>query len=376
MRFKRLRLENWRNFRSVDIDLRQRVFLVGPNASGKSNLLDVFRFLHDVADPEGGLPRAIQQRGGVSQIRSLFARSNPNVSIEVDVEVESGSLWSYRLEFTDEKGTPVVRREVVRAGGKSLLQRPLQEDDRDPRRLRQTHLEQLNANQGFRELADFLTTVRYLHVVPQLVRDPDRSAGRAADPYGGDFLEQIAKTAAKQRQGKLNRIQKALKIAVPQLKRLELKRDVRGVPHLSGLYAHWRPGAGWQNETQFSDGSLRLFGLLWGLLDDAGPLLLEEPELSLHSAVVHHIPAMMARLNRKRGRQVILSTHSKDLLLDPGIAPEEVFLLVPSKEGTEVNPAATDKQVRALLEAGVSMGEAVVPRTAPKNAAQLSLFGD
>jgi predicted ATPase len=58
MRFTRLALENWRNFRSVDVPLAQRVFVVGPNASGKSNLLDTIRFLRDVADRAGGLSRA------------------------------------------------------------------------------------------------------------------------------------------------------------------------------------------------------------------------------------------------------------------------------------------------------------------------------
>ena len=47
-RFLSVRLENWCNFASVDVDLSKRVFLVGPNASGKSNFLDVFRFLHDI----------------------------------------------------------------------------------------------------------------------------------------------------------------------------------------------------------------------------------------------------------------------------------------------------------------------------------------
>ncbi|MGH7873507.1 MAG: ATP-binding protein, partial [Candidatus Binatia bacterium] len=42
-RFARLYLENWRNFQRADLELQRRVFLVGPNASGKSNLLDVFR---------------------------------------------------------------------------------------------------------------------------------------------------------------------------------------------------------------------------------------------------------------------------------------------------------------------------------------------
>jgi predicted ATPase len=50
----RLKLKNWRNFRQVDVELRERVFVIGPNAAGKSNLLDALRFLRDVAKPKGG----------------------------------------------------------------------------------------------------------------------------------------------------------------------------------------------------------------------------------------------------------------------------------------------------------------------------------
>lgn len=43
-----LKLKNWRNFRNAEVRLAARSYLIGPNASGKSNLLDVFRFLRDV----------------------------------------------------------------------------------------------------------------------------------------------------------------------------------------------------------------------------------------------------------------------------------------------------------------------------------------
>jgi hypothetical protein len=85
---------------------------------------------------------------------------------------------------------------------------------------------------------------------------------------------------------------------------------------------------------------------------------------------------MIARLGRKTGRQVFLSTHSPDLLSDEGIAPEEVLLLEPSKEGTRIIVANNDKQVQQLLEGGATLPEVVFPRTAPARAAQLSLFGD
>ena len=58
----RMALENWRNFTRVDTTLQQRVFLVGPNAAGKSNFLDVFRFLHDIAAIGGGFQEAVQSR--------------------------------------------------------------------------------------------------------------------------------------------------------------------------------------------------------------------------------------------------------------------------------------------------------------------------
>jgi predicted ATPase len=378
VRFTHLHLENWRNFTRVDTDLQGRVFLVGPNASGKSNFLDAFRFLRDIAAVGGGFQEAVQQRGGVSKLRALAARRYPDLVVGVDIGDDDGDLdWKYVLRFAqDNRQRPFVKQEVVRRDGVVILERPDDDDQQDPERLRQTHLEQVNANRSFREVAEFFSTVRYLHIVPQLVREPDRSIGRVADPFGGDFLEQLARTPSKTRDARLRRIGEALKVAVPQLRELKLDRDDRGTPHLQGLYEHWRPNAGWQTEEQLSDGTLRLLGLMWALLDGSGPLLLEEPELSLHADVVRFVPQMMARIQRRLARQILVSTHSSDLLRDEGIALDEVLLLTPGTEGTEVKRAADLLDVPALLGEDISMAEAVLPRTKPKNAQQLALFGD
>ena len=373
-----IHLENWRNFAHVDVELQRRAFLVGPNASGKSNFLDVIRFLHDVVSVGGGFQEAIRRRGGVSSLRCLAARRYPDLVVRVRVGADDEpSAWEYELRFSqDNRQRPIIKKERVAKNGVELLQRPLDEDKRDPERLTQTYLEQVNVNQEFREVADFFVAVRYLHIVPQLVREPDRSVGRRDDPFGGDFLEQLARTPEKTRNAWLRRIRDALRVAVPQLVELELWRDVRGTPHLRGKYEHWRPQGAWQTEERFSDGTLRLMGLLWATLAGSGPLLLEEPELSLHPDVVRFIPQMFARTQRRTGRQILVSTHSMDLLRDEGIGLDEVLLLEPGTEGTAVSPAGSIKEIRDLLQGGLNLAELVIPRTRPARAQQLTLFGD
>lgn len=377
LRFTKVYLENWRNFTLANVELSQRVFVVGPNAAGKSNFLDVFRFLHDIASVGGGLEAAVRKRQGVSKLRALAARRSPDIVIRVDLGGINGDSWQYWLAIgNDKKQRPQIKREVVSRNGSELVNRPNKSDDEDPERLTQTYLQQVNVNKEFRPVVDLFASIRYLHIVPQLIREPDRSVGRSNDPYGGDFLEQLATTREQTLRSRLRAISSVLRVAVPQLSELELTRDTRGVPHLRGRYEHWRPQNAWQSEDQFSDGTLRLLGLLWSILEVGGPLLLEEPELSLHPEVVRFLPQMFARVQRHSARQMIVSSHSTELLRDEGIGLDEVLLLTPSPEGTTVRAAETFPEVRILLNGGSTLSEAVMPLTRPKDAEQLVLFGD
>ncbi len=378
LRLTAIHLENWRNFTLVDVDLQQRAFIVGPNASGKSNLLDACRFLYDLVAVGGGFKEAVAKRGGVSKLRSLAARRYPDIAIRVNIgSDENLAAWSYEISFAqDNRQRAFIKRERVLKNGVTIINRPDEKDEADPERLTQTYLEQVNANLEFRAVNDFLKTIRYLHIVPQLIREPDRSIGKINDPYGGDFLEQIARTTEKTQKARLRRIGDALKVAVPQLADLALWRDeIKGTPHLRGKYEHWRPQGAWQTEEQFSDGTLRLIGLLWAILDGTGPLLLEEPELSLHPEVVRFLPQMFARIQSRTGRQIITSTHSTELLRDDGIGLDEVIWLTPSTEGTVVSTANARGETNALLDSGLSMADIVIPLTRPAHADQLSLFG-
>ena len=100
-----IKLKNWRNFRSVEVPLGRRMFLVGPNASGKSNFLDAMRFLRDIAKSEGGgLQKAVSERSGISKIRCMATRKEPQVEIEVHLAESQGQkpVWKYGVGIKQE----------------------------------------------------------------------------------------------------------------------------------------------------------------------------------------------------------------------------------------------------------------------------------
>ena len=374
MRLTHVTVKNWRNFKQADFELQDRMLLIGPNASGKSNLLDALRFLGEVASPGGGFQNAVARRGGMARLRCLAARyfNKGRVTLRIAIgDDERPSRWSYEVTFTAEqrgRRRPILYEEIVETDAGRVLGRPTPDDEEDRERMTQTYLEQVNANREFRPIVDYLRSIRYLHLVPHLIREPERAGDRADDPYGADFLLRIAETPEKTRRRRLQRINEALRVAVPQLDELALEQDQLGRWHLEARYKHWRPQPALQNERDFSDGTLRLIGLLWSLLDGAksgGPVLLEEPELSLHSSVVRQLPTILSKVRRAGGPQVLLTTHSNEVLEDSGLGKDEVVILKPGEEGTEAHPAAAEPDVQALLDSGSTLAEILSPRTEP-----------
>jgi len=91
MLITRLKLKNWRNFKKVDVALRERVYVIGPNASGKTNLLKVLPFLKWLivnafnADPAALLPVKPFLFG---------SRAGKPTELSVDFEID-GNVYEY-----------------------------------------------------------------------------------------------------------------------------------------------------------------------------------------------------------------------------------------------------------------------------------------
>jgi len=128
----------------------------------------------------------------------LAARKEPDVEIEVELTEEgTARQWRYAIGITQQVRGYASPFFVSRGYGATdlILERPDGDDKLDYLRRTQTHLEQINSNAEFREIARFFESIRYLHLVPQLLRNPEAFQGPSIpdDPYGRNFLEMVAK---------------------------------------------------------------------------------------------------------------------------------------------------------------------------------------
>jgi predicted ATPase len=366
MQLKSVSLENWKNFRSMQAEIRDRLFVIGSNASGKSNFLDAFRFMRDIAKRDGGLQYAVLQHGGFSNIHCLSSRKEESyVRLKFKFGCDNGIEMKYLLTIV--KKTPgnqdiFIQEEIIERDGKVILFRPNKEDREDEELLTQTHLEQTNTNRNFREIVSYFSEVQYMHLVPQLLKFPDDFLGPdlPEDPFGKSFLRTLAKTPINIRIKRLEKIKRILQEVVPQFDNLKYIEDI-GQPHLEITHKHWKQEKS-QNETQFSDGTLRFIGLIWSLISGQGLLLLEEPELSLHPDIVERLPVLINLIQRNKKRQIIITTHSQKILSNRGISLSEILLLQIDDEGTIAELACEKEQIKALFEGGLTPAEAVISK--------------
>jgi predicted ATPase len=369
MYISKLIVNNFRNFNHFNVPLGQRVFLTGPNGCGKSNFLEILRLLSDISN--NGLKGSVNKRGSMHFIRNISMDQNAVTSIEIHLsEEESDTVWKYAIGINSQSS---LTYEKVWKNNIQLLNRPDENDLKDPLRLTQTYLEQSAANSDFRPISQFFEQIQYFHIIPQIIRYPSDFVKNDSSEILNEnhFLKQMACIPYDIRMNHIERIEQILSIVIPNVQSFTYVEDHYSKPHLkikdisdNEFY-----------ENQFSDGMLRMIGLIWSVLQENTVLLLEEPELSLNTGILSKLPSLMYRFqqHKKQKQQIILSTHSYDLLLDEGIAPEDVLLFTPDKTGTTVQPLSAHNEIMKLIEAGIPLSDVLLPYTASPDIHKLEL---
>jgi predicted ATPase len=378
MQIEQLSIRNYRVFKKVDIvDIPSVAVFVGANGSGKSTLFDVFGFLKDAL--LNNVQIAVTRRGGLREVRSRD-QEGP-ISIQIKFREPNGPLVTYQLEVSSgEDGRAVVSREVLKyrrgqygqpwhfldfrmGEGTAVTNEvdyglPAAEMKRETQRLDSPEIlaiKGLGQFERFKVVNSFRKLIEGWHLSDFHIQDarPSQEAGYAEhlSPEGGN-LPLVTQYIYGHHRAIFNDILERMKQRVPGVSNVEAQETVDG-----RLVLRFQDGAFKDPflARYVSDGTIKMFAYLV-LLHDPSPhplLCIEEPENQLYPTLLGELVEEFVGYAR-RGGQVMVSTHSPDLL--NAVSLEDVFWLEKHEGFSVVKRASDDPQIKALIEVGDSLG--------------------
>lgn len=379
-----IRLRNFRAFQNVHLkDIPRFCVLVGANGTGKSTLFSVFAFLRDAMSTN--VTAALGRLGGsrgLAEVRTRGSIGPIEIEIKLRAPLADGvtRLITYELHIDEDRGRPVVTREVLqyRRGSRGKPWRFLDfsngqgeavtneldaisvETDlrREQQKLKNPDI---LAIKGLAQFERFPAVVALGNLIENWhLSDfhisrarPEAEAGYAEHlSREGENLSLVVEYLYKNHPSDFDAILKRLQARVPGVTRVEAKTTDEG-----RVLLKFQDGA-FQDPflARFvSDGTIKMLAYLVLLYDPAPhPLLcVEEPENQLYPSLLWDL-AEEFRAYAQRGGQVFVTTHSPDFL--NAIKLEEVFWLVKKDGYTQAHRAADNAQIAAYMKAGDQLG--------------------
>lgn len=364
----RVLLKNYKSIAAAAVELRPLTFLVGPNGSGKSNFLDALRFTGDSL--RTSLDNALRDRGGIAEVRRRSGGHPTHFGVRLEFQLPtSEGHYAFRIGARPQAGYEVQTEECTIGGpggahflvsGGDVKEFELGEKRNAvvPPAATKDRLYLVNSSgvPEFRPVWDGLSRMGFYNLNPDRLRDlqsPDSGELLVRD---GSNLTSVLRQLTERGRERKERIEEYLRSVVPGVRgadvrdigpktTLEFKQDVAGSTDPWHFLA-----------ANMSDGTLRALGILVALFqsqEGAGsgvPLVgIEEPEVALHPAAVGAL--LEALREASTSTQVIVTTHSPDLL-DSADMESELLLAVHSEKGaTQIAPV--DEASREAVRKGL-----------------------
>lgn len=377
----KIRARNFKSLKDITLDLGPRNVLVGANMAGKSNIIDLFRFVYDMTFPRQpgswALTNAVFARGGFDEI--LWKGGNGNV-ILIGLsgrDVSDGIEWFWDYEITVQGGMPggnfrvtseelhmrkgenattattypLIRTEGFNRYFRDVGGRDLGQTSDQPRSILEFEIPGWPGN----FLRSAIAKWRFYELVPSLMRTPNQTAAATFLQEHGENLSQwLLNLQAEHYDKSFARIQQVLRDALPQVTGLFNSPTQQSTVALGSREKHLtRP----VTLSQMSAGELAFIAflsLIYAPAERAGSLYcIEDLENYLHPALIETLLQVLRQSQEEWERkheapQIIMTTHSP-LVVDKMKLDEIVF--VEKREGATVCSRPSDKpHLRELLQ--------------------------
>lgn len=354
----RLRLDNYKSIARCDVRPGQLSFLVGPNGAGKSNFLDSLRFLADSLNTS--LEHALLARGGIDEVCHRSPQPAAELGIALELALPGGGEGSYAVVVGREpEGGFAVRREkcVVRSGagaeayytteagelvGSSAAVAPAVTSDR-------LYLVHASGLPEFRLLYDALSSLGLYNISPAAIRELQPLDGASRLAHDGRNLAAVFRRLSEHSPALRERIEEYLRKVVPEIVRVEARRlDRNAVLEFREAATGAQPPR-ILSAANMSDGTLRALAILVALhqtVPRSVPLVgIEEPEIAFHPVAMGVLLDCLIEASHRT--QVLITSHSPELLEDKRIGPDAVLPVVMREGTTRIGPP--DQFARSAL---------------------------
>ena len=411
MSIKKIRISNFKSFKDLDVELGNFNVLIGANASGKSNFIQIFKFLKDIIN--SGLDNAISLQGGFEYLMNINIGSSKSFSISLISDLEFGWIarktdeeliaiktskiiyefalnfkrkqltfeivkdkLTYQCDFVKflEKKKGLEEKEklgkgsiiISRANGKVDIEinKPeevlIKEDDIIPPFWRE---ERLSPNKLLLEtpllflppLENIFNNISIYDFDPKLPKKASPITGKAELEEDGSNLSIVLKNIIenkKERRKLFNLISELL----PFVKNLDVEKfaDKSLLFKLQEKYFEKQ----YLPASLISDGTINITALIIALYFEKKPLtIIEEPERNIHPYLISKVIEMMKEASKKK--QIIVSTHNPEVVKHADL--KDILLIYRDKEGfSKISKPGDKEEVKTFLQNEIGIEELYV----------------
>ena len=359
---KKIHIKNYKSLKDIDLELGRRNMLVGPNMSGKSNLLDSFKFLTNICD--SGVSKAFLVRGGFSEVVWKGEDAGP-LSFFLVIEHEAEKSYEYEISIIGSitTGSFSVERE------KLIVKTPKGVFTLIDLRNGQGKIMHIDGSSAFQSLGasastlevsvpgwegmmvkNYISSWRFYRLLPALMKQPNAAVSQQFLMENGDNFSSWFMTLQTNYPDEFRRIKQVAKDVFPGLEEVLTPPTQFATTYMVSREKHLKRDVSiWH----MSDGEIVFLGWLSLIFSPFGsPLFcIEELENHLHPRLLETLVEVQNQRQRELGphaAQIIATTHSPYLVDKTDI--DDLIVVEKSNGATKCTRPASKAHLKELLE--------------------------
>lgn len=395
MKIKKIKAENFKSYKKVDVDLNDLNFIIGGNASGKSNYVNILKFFNDII--YYGLDDAILLQGGIKYLFNSNSRKNSSILLyfEIDLEEEEKSMFrifpseknlylpnllKYTLKIKpNEKGEGYkisnekieikfeqLKKEKDKVYAVDSFNLNVNKDSNgkiiDNFNKKNNNDEFLTFNyierfikRGGNLLYNFFSAfgifyrydskIKIYNFDVNLLKSPSSIVARSELEENGSNLVNIIQQLLKNK-SKKEKLNKLIKMILPFIDDIKIENNVNKSVFFKVKESY--------NKKEFpsymlSDGTVNILAVIIALYfqDDNDIIVLEEPERNIHPKLLSTLVNILSDVSQKK--QIFVTTHNPFIIKEAKL--EDVILVSRANDGiSEISKPLEDTRIKKFLE--------------------------